>query len=141
MPRKNPSPINRKGRMGQADTPCRQEAGMKTAMRNAATKALIGVAGLIAVGSAIATGNWPVVMIAAAVISGAGLLAAFADMWAVEARSEAARIRNQTSAGIEPGRDVQPQVHQELAELEAYYARLRTASEIASGRFQELVSS
>jgi hypothetical protein len=125
--------------MDQSDTPCRQEAGMKTARRIAATKALIGVAGLIAVVSAIATGNWTVVVIAAAV-SGVGLLAAVADLRAVEARSEAARMRNQASAGIEPERDVRPEIQERLSELKGYYARLESEPE-GAGRFQELVAA
>jgi hypothetical protein len=114
---------------------------MKTARRIAATKALVASAGLVVVGSAIATGNWPVLMIAAAAIGGAGLLAAWSDMRAVEARCEATRMRNETSAVIEPGRDVQPDIQDTLADLKTYYARSARSLESGEGRFQERVSS
>jgi hypothetical protein len=114
---------------------------MKTARRIAAMKALAAVAGLVAVGSAIATGNVAVVMIAAAAIGGAGLLAAWSDMRAVEARCEATRMRNETSAVIEPGRDVQPDIQDTLADLKTYYARSARSLESGEGGFQDLVSS
>jgi hypothetical protein len=112
---------------------------MKTAKRIAAAKAMTVVAGLATVVLGIATGNWPVVMIAAAVISGAGLLAAVADLRASEARCEAAR-QNQRSAGIEPGREVQPDFKERLASIKACYARLECEPE-GGGRFQERVAA
>jgi hypothetical protein len=113
---------------------------MKTAIRNATTKALIGVAGLITVVSAIATGNWAVVMITAAVASGAGLLAAVADLRAVEARSEAARMGNPTYEGVEPARDAQPDIRKQMAELKARYALIESEPE-SGGRFRERLSA
>jgi hypothetical protein len=107
--------------------------------RIAAAKALAVVAGLATVVLGIATGNWPVVVIAAAVMSGAGLLAAVADLRETEARCEAAR-QNQTSAGIEPGRDVEPGIKERLASIKTYYARLESEAE-DGGRFRELVSA
>jgi hypothetical protein len=114
---------------------------MKTARRIAATKALVAIAGLVAVGSAIATGNWPVLIIAAAAIGGAGLLAAWSDMRAVEARCEATRMRNETSAVIEPGRDVEPDIQDTLADLKTYYARSARSLESGEGGFRERVTS
>jgi hypothetical protein len=113
---------------------------MKTARRIAAAKALAVVAGVATVVLGVATGNWAVAVIAAAALSGAGLLAAVADMRAVDARSEAARMRDQTSAGIEPGMDVQPDIKQRLSEIKAYYARLEGERE-GGGRFRELVAA
>jgi hypothetical protein len=113
---------------------------MKTARRIAAAKAVTAIAGLVMIGSAIATGNLAVLMIAAVVTAGAGLLAAVADLRATEARCEAARMRNQTSAGIEAGREVQPEIQERLSQISAYYARLESEPE-GGGRFRELVSA
>jgi hypothetical protein len=113
---------------------------MKTERRIAAAKALAVVAGVATVVLGVATGNWAVVVIAAAaMISGPGLLAAVADLRAVEARCEAAR-QNQASAGIEPGREVEPGIKERLASIKAYYARLESEPE-GGGRFRELVSA
>jgi hypothetical protein len=113
---------------------------MKTARRIAAGKALAVVAGVAAVIVGVATGNWGVVMIAAAaMISGPGLLDAIADLRETEAQCEAAR-QNQASAGIEPGRDVQPEIKKMLAEIKAKYAHQGGVPE-RGGRYQELVAA
>jgi hypothetical protein len=114
---------------------------MKTARRIAAMNVLAMVAGLVTVALGVATGNWPVVMIVGAVAAGAGLLAALADLRETEARCEAARLRNQASAGIEPGRDVEPDIQERLAGLKAYYARVESVPENGGGRFRERVSA
>jgi hypothetical protein len=114
---------------------------MKTARRIAAMKAMAVVAGLATVALGIATGNWPVVMVAGAVAAGAGLLAALADLRETEARCEAVRRRSQASAGIEPGRDVEPDIQERLAGLKAYYARIESVPENGGGRFRERVSA
>jgi hypothetical protein len=114
---------------------------MKTARRIAAMKALGVAAGVATVVLAVATGYWPVAMIAAAfLVSGPGLLAAIADFRETEARCEAAR-QNQASAGIGPGRDVQPDIQECLAEIKAFYARPANEPESGGGRFRELVSA
>jgi hypothetical protein len=114
---------------------------MKTARRIAAMKAIIAVSGLATVGLAVATGNWPVVLSAAAVASGAGLLAALADLRETEARCEAARRRDRTPAGGEPGREMDPDIQAKLAELKRYYARIESVTDGGERRFQDLVSA
>jgi hypothetical protein len=113
---------------------------MKTAGRIATTKALVAVAGLVAIGFALATGNWPVVMLAASVTSGAGLLAAVADLRAVEARCEATGRLHQMEAAIERERGRQVDIKEKMAELRSYYAGL-DGVEGDSGRFRERLSS
>jgi hypothetical protein len=113
---------------------------MKTARRIAAMKAMSVIAGLATVVLGIATGNVTMVFAAAVVVAGAGLLAAYTDLREVEARSEAARMRNQTSAAIEPERDVQLDIQERLSQIKAYYARVECEPE-GGERFRELVSA
>jgi hypothetical protein len=98
--------------------------------------ALCGVAGMVA---AAMIGSLWLAGAALAVTLGGSLLPSIAKLWAVNARSEAAR-QNQTSAGIEPGRDVQPDFKERLGEIKAHYARLECEPE-GGVRFRELVAA
>jgi hypothetical protein len=114
---------------------------MKTARRVAAAKALAVIAGLATVILGVATGNWPVVLIAAAVTSGAGLLAAVAELRETEARSDAACRRHQMELAIEQERGRELGIEERMASLQACYASLESELAPGSGRFRERVSA
>jgi hypothetical protein len=113
---------------------------MKTARRIAEMKALTAISGVVTMALAVGTGNVPMMIAACAFIIGAALLPVAAQ--AVSAGLEAWRERSEgTDAGEAPGRDVQPDIQECLAEVEAFYARRGNEPESGGGRFQELVSS
>src|SRR6516165_5564114 len=109
---------------------------MKTARRIAVGKAVAGIAGLVTLVLGIATGNVPVVFGAAAVLAGAGILAAVADLRETEARCEAAR-QQQMEAAIEREREPEFGIEERMAALQGFYARLDGGAESRPVRFRE----
>jgi hypothetical protein len=115
------------------------EAGMKMARRIAAMENLAAIGGMATVVLAFATGNVPMMIAAGAFIFGAAALPVVAQ--AVSAVLEARRERQASSASEAPGRDVQPDIQECLAEIKAFYARRGKEPESGGGRFRELVST
>jgi hypothetical protein len=114
---------------------------MKTARRIAAMEAVTSIAGLATVILGVVTGNWPVVLIAAAVAAGAGLLAAVAELREAEARSDAACRQHQMELAIEQERGRELGIEERMASLQACYAPLESDLAPGSGRFRERVSA
>lgn len=114
---------------------------MKTARRIAAMKALAAIAGVATVILGIATENLWVVVATAAVVAGAGLLAAYADLREAEARSDAACRQHQLEAAIEQERDRELGIEERLASLQACYAPLESELAPGSGRFRERLAA
>jgi hypothetical protein len=118
---------------------------MKTARRIAALEAVTAISGLVTMALAVATGNWPVAMIATAVMVAAtagpvllaGAVALFSE-WKeghVEA-DEACRLR-QMEATIEQAGGRPPGIKESMADLRAYYAVL----DGGNGRFRERLAA
>ena len=114
---------------------------MKTARRIAAAKAVAAIAGVATVVLGIATGNVWVVVAAAAVVAGAGLLAAVEDLREAEARNDAACRRHQMEAAIDQAQDQELGIRERMAALRAYYTGLDSGVEVGTGRFRERLSA
>jgi hypothetical protein len=89
-----------------------------------------GLAGIVA---GLATGNVPLAVAGAVVVMGAFLAPAVAD-W----REAEARRRGGSSADVEPGSDMRPDIQRLLSEIKAYYAG-RESGPDGGRRFQERV--
>jgi hypothetical protein len=106
----------------------------------AGTAMIAAIGGLAAAIGGVVTGNVPLAVAGFAVVLGANLAPAVADWWAVHARHEASCQRERERAASVAGRDVQPDIQEQLAEVKSYYARSARSLESGEGRFQELVS-
>jgi hypothetical protein len=122
---------------------------MKTERRIAAMEALAGIAGLLTIGFAVATGNVTVAMCAAAalvaVTAGPMLIAAageFVSEWREgNDRADEACRQSQMEAAVEQAQGKVPGIKERLAGLQACPAGIDGGAEGGTGRFRERVSA